>query len=62
MAVVVHTSGPRGNEKTTHEEAEDITVDEGGTLILTARKEKAEWVVAVYAAGAWLRAESTETT
>lgn len=59
MAVTVHASGPRGSEKTTHDAAEDITVDEGGTLILTARKEKAEWVVAVYAAGAWLRAETT---
>ncbi len=59
MPVAVHVSGPRGSEKVPHEQAEDITVDEGGTLILTARKEKAEWVVAVYAAGAWLRAETT---
>lgn len=59
MAVTVHAPGPRGPEKTVHDEAEDISVDEGGTLILTARKEKAEWVVAVYAAGSWLRAETT---
>lgn len=59
MAVTVHTTGPRGPERTTHEAAEDITVDDGGTLILTARKDKAEWVVAVYAAGSWLRAETS---
>lgn len=59
MAVTVHTTGPRGIEKATHEAAEDITVDDGGTLILTARKDKAEWVVAVYAAGSWLRAETS---
>lgn len=59
MAVTVHAAGPRGPEKTTYDEAEDISVDDGGTLILTARKDKAEWVVAVYAAGSWLRAETS---
>lgn len=60
MAVTVHVSGQRGIEKIEHPAAEEISVDEGGTLILTARQDKrAEWVVALYAAGAWLRAETS---
>ncbi|HZP55040.1 hypothetical protein [Actinocrinis sp.] len=59
MPAVITTGGPRGPEKHTHEEAADLGVDEGGTLIVTARKDKGEWVIAVYAAGAWLHAEIT---
>lgn len=59
MAVTVHVPGTRGLEKVTHDEACDVSVDEGGTLILTARQDRGEWVVALYAPGAWLRAEVT---
>jgi len=57
MAVTVRLAAPR-TEKVTHEAGEEISVDSDGNLIVTAREGRGERVVAVYAAGTWLSAET----
>jgi len=47
----------RGPQQAVHKDADDVTVDDAGTLIVTAREGRGERTVAVYAAGMWVSAE-----
>jgi hypothetical protein len=57
MPVTVRTTGPRA-DKLVHADADDITVDDAGNLVLTAREGRGERVVAVHASGFWTSAET----
>lgn len=58
MPVTVKCPGPR-ETKAQHTDGTDVAVDEGGNLVVTAREDRAERVVAIYAAGAWTSAEAS---
>jgi len=59
VPVTVRLAGPRP-EKVVHDAGQDVSVDDAGNLVVTAREGRGEWVVAVYPAGAWIGAENTD--
>jgi hypothetical protein len=58
MAVTVRIAGaPARIGDKTHDEADDLIVDDTGCLIITAGSGRDEKTIAAYAAGVWISAE-----